>query len=74
VPKNSTTPTDARQRRGRPALGRPVLVVMNDAEIGMAKELGGGVIAAGVRRALQVCRAIGPQALAEAAIVVREQP
>ena len=56
----------ASARRGRPTLGRPVLVVLSEAEINMAKELGGGVIAGGVRLALQVCRTIGPQVLADA--------
>lgn len=51
-------PTDAeepkpRRGKGRPSLGKPVLVVLSDQDVSIAKEIGGGVIAEGVRRALR---------------------
>ncbi len=39
---------------GRPAIGRRVLVTLSDAQIATARALGNGVIAAGVRAALEL--------------------
>ena len=57
-------PSATKPRRGRPSLGKPVLVVLGELEVAQAKRLGEGVIAEGVRRAL---RAVSGMSVAEAA-------
>lgn len=53
-PEGLAIPELQKKSRGRPALGKPVPVVMNDEERAIALRLGNGHIAAGVRRALRI--------------------
>lgn len=46
-----------KKTRGRPTLGKPVPVVMNEEERAIAFRLGDGHIAAGVRKALRIADA-----------------
>jgi hypothetical protein len=62
-------PETTRPRRGRPSLGKPVLVVLGELEVAHAKRLGEGVIAEGVRRAL---RAVSGMSVAEVAHLAEE--
>lgn len=75
---NSPDVLPVKRGRGRPSLGKPVPVVMNDEERAMALGLGDGNIAAGVRSALRIIGAIGPEEalrLAEhAGDVVQSEP
>lgn len=72
---NSPEVMPVKRGRGRPSLGKPVPVVMNDEERAVAKSLGDGNIAAGVRSALRIIGAIGPEEalrLAELQTTVQE--
>jgi hypothetical protein len=53
-PSAEALPEPVKRTRGRPYIGKPVLVVMSDHERAVAFRLGEGQIAAGVRKALRM--------------------
>ncbi len=55
----------SRQRPGRPAKGDPTVVRLTDEHRATAILLGNGVVAEGVRTALDVARLIGEEAVRE---------
>jgi hypothetical protein len=55
---NQASPPTKKQR-GRPSLGKAVPVVLDDAENKIARQMGDGVLSAGVRQALRAVAVIG---------------